>query len=67
MPAMDMREALEWYGTKTRIAEALGIRLPSVAEWGNTIPPLRQLQLERLTKGALRADDSILDCPRRVA
>ena len=67
MPAMDMREALEWYGTKTRIAEALGIRLPSVAEWGNTIPPLRQLQLERLTKGALRADDSILDLPRRVA
>jgi transcriptional repressor of cell division inhibition gene dicB len=58
---MDMREALEWYGTKTRIAEALRIKLPSVAEWGNTIPPLRQLQLERLTKGGLRADDDILD------
>ena len=60
---MDMRQALEWFGTKTAIAKALGVRPPSVTLWGDRIPPIRQLQIERMTKGALRADDSILDRP----
>jgi DNA-binding transcriptional regulator YdaS (Cro superfamily) len=62
---MNMDDALEWFGTKTAIAEELGIALPSVTNWGHSIPPLRQLQLERITKGGLRADDAIMEFPRR--
>lgn len=53
---MNRSEALNYYKTQTALAEALGIGQSSVAEWGEDIPPLRQIQLERLTLGALRAD-----------
>ena len=62
---MDMKDALGWFGNKLSIAQALGVSPAAVTLWRDTIPPLRQLQLERLTKGALRADDSILELPRR--
>lgn len=42
------------------IARALGIKGPSVVNWGERIPPLRQLQIERVTGGTLKADDDIL-------
>jgi DNA-binding transcriptional regulator YdaS (Cro superfamily) len=48
-------EAVNFFGSQVALAEKLGIRQASVAEWIN-VPPLRQLQLERLTKGKLRAD-----------
>jgi hypothetical protein len=41
-------------GTQAKLAAALGIYQGSVALW-KTIPPLRQLQIEALTNGALRA------------
>lgn len=37
------------------IAEALGIRPPSVYGWGETVPPYRQIQLEIATRGKLKA------------
>ena len=43
------------------VAAALGIKVPSVYGWGEMVPRLRQLQLERLTKGKLKADPGILD------
>lgn len=60
---MDMGKVVEWYGSKAAVARALGVSAVAVTRWKDDIPPLRQLQLERMTKGALRADDSILDRP----
>ena len=42
-------------GTQSSLAAALGITQGSVALWGQMPPPLRQLQIEALTAGALRA------------
>jgi len=43
-------------GTQRAAASALGIEQPSIANWGEFPPPLRQIQIERLTNGALKAE-----------
>lgn len=57
---MTKTQAVEHFGSQMAIARALGIKGPSVVNWGERIPPLRQLQIERVTGGALKADDDIL-------
>ncbi len=53
---MTKDEAIKFFGTQEKLAKALGIAQPSVATWGTYPPPLRQLQIERLTWGQLRAE-----------
>lgn len=60
---MTRSDALKHYRTQTALAEALGIGQSSVAEWGEEIPALRQIQLERITLGALRADPECWPSP----
>lgn len=52
---MTKDQVIEHFGSQAAVAVALGIRQPSVWEWGDPLPPLRQLEIERLTAGALRA------------
>lgn len=54
------KDAIAHFGSQAALARALGIEQPSVAGWKETVPPLRQLQLERMTGGALKADPQIL-------
>lgn len=58
---MRFAEALQHYGTQAAIARALGIQPAAVAQWAaiKRIPLLRQHQIERLTGGALKADDPV--------
>jgi len=58
---MKTEAVLAHYGTQYAVAAALGIRQPSVANWGEFPPPLRQLQIEALSGGALRAEP---DCDK---
>lgn len=46
--------AIEHFGSQAALARALGIAPPSVAGWGKKVPWRRQLQLERMTNGALK-------------
>lgn len=49
-------EIVEYFGSQAAIARALGIKPPSVSQWARDgVPELRQFQIERLTRGALRA------------
>lgn len=57
---MRTSDAIEHFGSQAALARALNIKPPSVADWGDSVPPLRQLQIEALTGGKLRADPSIL-------
>lgn len=43
-------------GTQEALAKALGMTQGSVSLWKTYPPPLRQLQIEVLTGGALRAE-----------
>jgi DNA-binding transcriptional regulator YdaS (Cro superfamily) len=56
---MHLGEAWQHYGSDLAVAKALGISRQAVHMWrlrGGRVPYARQLELERLTKGALKAD-----------
>jgi hypothetical protein len=53
---MKTTHCIEHFGSKADLAKALGIAPPSVYEWGEFPPDLRQLQVEALTAGKLRAE-----------
>lgn len=42
---MNMKKAIQVFGSKSSIAKVLGITRPAVSRWGNEIPQLRQYQL----------------------
>jgi DNA-binding transcriptional regulator YdaS (Cro superfamily) len=52
---MTKEQVIAFYGTQYAVADALGISQPSVATWADPLPPLRQLEIEQLTGGKLRA------------
>jgi hypothetical protein len=52
-------EAVAYFGSQAALAAALKIKAPSVAEWGEYPPPLRQMQIQELSGGALKAES---DC-----
>jgi DNA-binding transcriptional regulator YdaS (Cro superfamily) len=56
---MRTAEVIEHFGSQAAVARALNIKPPSVAEWGETVPPLRQLQIEKITGGVLKAAPEI--------
>ncbi|SDI28514.1 DNA-binding transcriptional regulator Cro [Vreelandella titanicae] len=43
-------------GKKIDLAKALGLSPSAITQWGDDVPLLRQYQLERITKGALKAE-----------
>ena len=59
---MTTDQAIKWAGgTQLALAKRLGIKQPSIAEWGEHPPALRQLQIQRLSRGKLKAQDGLLD------
>jgi hypothetical protein len=59
---MTKDQAVKFFGTQVKLAEALGIKSQgSVAAWEDYPPPLRQLQIEALTNGKLKAEP---DCDK---
>ncbi len=54
---MTPNDILEFFGTKSEIARALGIEVPSICEWFDKgkVPETRQYQIELATNGQLRA------------
>jgi DNA-binding transcriptional regulator YdaS (Cro superfamily) len=59
MRCMTYDDVINHFGTQVATADALGIYQSNVSDWKrNGVPPLRQLELEALTSGALKADAS---------
>lgn len=56
---MKTKDAIDHFGTQTALAKALGITQPTVAEWGEYPPPLRQLQIQQVTVGQLQAEPNV--------
>lgn len=54
------KDAIKYFdGNRSALARALGIEPESTYSWGKSVPKLRQLQLEMLTGGALKADPTL--------
>ena len=64
---MTTDEAISHYGTQVKLAAALGISQSAVAEWGEHPPSLRQIQIERMTRGRLRAEPDVFTKKRKQA
>lgn len=53
---MNTKEAADFFGSKTKLAAALGIGPSAVTGWGETPPQVRQFQIQVLSKNKLKAD-----------
>jgi hypothetical protein len=59
---MTKDDAVKWAGTQVKLAERLGMRSQgSISLWDVYPPPLRQLQIEALSGGQLKAEP---DCDK---
>ena len=65
MRCMNKADAIKFFGTQVKLAALLGTTQSTVSGWGDYPPPLRQLQIEQLSGGALKAEKNIL--PRRTS
>ena len=52
---MTKSQAIQHFGSISALAKALGVTYEAVRQWGK-VPELRQYQIERITAGALQAD-----------
>lgn len=57
---MNKSEAIKFFGTQAKLGAAIGVTQHTVSGWGEYPPPLRQLQIEKVTGKALKAEVSIL-------
>ena len=58
---MRTAEVTAYFKTQTAVAKRLGIKQASVSEWGEFPPDRRQIQIERITKGDLKAEPGCKD------
>ena len=58
---MQTQAAISYAKNAAGLAELLGVTASAISQWGNFPPDARQLQLERVTKGALKAEPGCLD------
>lgn len=54
---MKTRDAADYFGSKKKLADALGIQPSAVTMWGDSIPVSRQYQIQVLSQGKLRAEE----------
>lgn len=53
---MRTQDVLQYFGGREELAKALGIDRSASYQWGDTVPQLRQYQIQIVTKGKLKAD-----------
>ncbi|MEG0860238.1 MAG: Cro/CI family transcriptional regulator [Pseudomonas sp.] len=53
---MNTREVADFFGSKKKLAEALGIQPSAVTMWGELVPLSRQYQIQILSKGRFRVE-----------
>ena len=45
---MSINEAVEIFGSKSKLARALGVTPQAVTKWGDELPPLRVYQIKEI-------------------
>lgn len=56
---MNIDAAISYFGSKQKLADAVGVSAAAVSQWGNAIPQLRQFQIQALTAGRLQAESQL--------
>lgn len=55
---MKKQAAIKYFGSISKLAEALNIKSQAVSQWNEDVPIMRQFQIELITNGDLKADFS---------
>ena len=58
---MNTAAAIDFFGSKYAIAQALGIKRQALSRWGDSVPLKWALVLERITDGELRVTNDFLE------
>ncbi|PKG37168.1 Cro/CI family transcriptional regulator [Psychromonas sp. Urea-02u-13] len=53
---MKKADAIKYFKTVSKLAQAVGVTRMSVTQWGEEIPQRRAFEIERITNGELKAD-----------
>lgn len=64
---MKKTDVLTHFGGGSKVAEALGINPSAVSQWPEEVPRLRQLQIEEITGGLLKASEQARPSKRSAA
>lgn len=54
-------DAVKFFGTKTRLAQAAGVKPSSVSVWGELVPEGKAMRLEIASGGILKYDPVVYD------
>ena len=57
---MKTEAAIKHYGSRQAVADALGIKQPSVQNWGEYPPKDQQMRIHKATGGKLQAEPDVL-------
>jgi DNA-binding transcriptional regulator YdaS (Cro superfamily) len=52
---MKTQDAADFFGSRSKLASALHIFPSAISQWGETVPLVRQYQIQVLSKGKLKA------------
>lgn len=53
---MEMQKIVDWFGSKKKMAEVLGVSPPAVSQWLiNGLPADKAIELERVSWGKFKA------------
>lgn len=61
---MRTQRAIDYFGSQAELARKLGIQPQSITDWGDEVPRLRQLQIEHITGGLLKASPDVFASKR---
>ena len=57
---MKTQDVIDFFGSRKKVAEKLGVKdVSAISHWGDSVPELRQYQIQVLTKNKLKADPGI--------
>lgn len=59
-------DAMAFFGSKTKLANAAGVRLASIAAWGKLVPEGRAMRLQEASGGELQYDPKVYDEYRKA-
>lgn len=63
---MTFTDLVGHFGTVQKASAALGYSRQSIYDWRDGVPERRQLEIQKLTKGALKADRAIVNKYREL-
>jgi DNA-binding transcriptional regulator YdaS (Cro superfamily) len=58
---MTTDEAIKHFGSGEALRKQIGVTSGAISQWGEFPPENRQLQIERITLGALKAEPGCMD------